>query len=152
MLCANCVVADILRGKDLPGLYRTHEEPAEVDLAAFREFVGTVVERPIDPRDRSQVQDLLRDVRDTNLSQAVNIELLRCMQRAMYSPRPSLHFALNFATYCHFTSPVRRYPDLVVHQVLDQHLGGEPGPEGDHGGWWAALPEIARRCSEARSR
>jgi ribonuclease R len=152
MLCANCVVADYLKAHRLPGLWRIHEPPDEEDVEAFSEFIKNVLGREVNPLDRSQLQDLLADVRGTNLAEAVNMELLRCMKRAMYAPAPRPHFALHFDNYCHFTSPIRRYPDLVVHQVLDQHFTGRMKGVRAHERWRERLPEAARASSAAELR
>ena len=152
MLSANCVVAAYLRERKLPGIYRTHEEPDEEDLAAFAEFVLTVMEKEIDTADRGQLQDLVAEVSGTNLSEAVSMELLRCMKRALYQPAPGLHFALNYEVYCHFTSPIRRYADLVVHQILDQHFAGELKAARLRSAWGPFLPAVAKHCSQAERR
>ncbi len=146
MLAANVAVACFLQEKKLPGIYRIHEEPDPEDLDAFADFIKTVLKREIDPYDRGAIQQLLIDVRETNFAEAVNMELLRCMKRAQYSVECSPHFALHFSTYCHFTSPIRRYPDLVVHQILDAHFGGKLKKQQKT---WsdAKLAPIARHCT-----
>jgi ribonuclease R len=150
MLRANQAVARYLDAHNLPGIYRTHDAPLEEDLEKFGDFVENVMGRSIDPFDRGALQQLLEEVAGTNLSDAVNMELLRCMQRAQYSPEHSPHFALQFPIYCHFTSPIRRYPDLVVNQILDQHFGETPGEGGLN--WKAETPTIARHCTRTEER
>jgi len=152
MLCANRAVATFMSENRLPSLYRVHEPPPEEDLADFARFVQAVVGRKIVPTDRHALQDLLAEVADTNLADAVNMQLLRSMQRALYDPKAGPHYALDFERYCHFTSPVRRYPDLFVHQVLDQHLS-EGRTAGELRGLWdAALAGIAAHCNRMRER
>ena len=160
MLSANRAVAGFLKDKKLPGLYRIHEPPPEEDQAEFATFIRAVMRRKIDPSDRKALQALLADVAGSNLAGAVNMQLLRTMQRALYSPKLQPHYALHFDRYCHFTSPVRRYPDLVVHQVLDQFLthrrpAGKPALRlaGKlRRQWRAALPLIASHCNSMQQR
>ncbi len=150
MLQANQAVARFLIDHNLPGIYRVHDAPLEEDLDAFADFIENVMEKRIDPYDRHQIQDLLEEVQDTNLSPAVNMELLRCMQRAQYSPESSSHFALQFSHYCHFTSPIRRYPDLVVNQILDQHFAGTIHESDVR--WTSETPAIASHCTRTEER
>ncbi len=149
MLAANVAVATFLNEKELPAIYRVHEKPDEEDLEAFADFVKTVLERKIDPFDRGAIQQLLLDVQETNFSEAVNMELLRCMKRAEYTPECSPHFALHFPVYCHFTSPIRRYPDLVVHQILDSYMDGRLKKKAERARMEANLSPISRHCSIA---
>jgi ribonuclease R len=152
MLAANCVVADFMKGRELPALYRVHDEPLDEDIEEFADFVLRVAERNIDPTDRSQLQELLADVYDTPLREAVNMQLLRSMQRAQYSPESGAHFALHFDNYCHYTSPVRRYPDLVVHQILEHYLADEAGAKELRSRWEPELAGIATHCNEMQYR
>jgi len=75
-------------------------------------------------QNRFELQELLRRVRGLPTEHAVNLAVLRAMQRAVYSPEPLEHYALAMDCYCHFTSPIRRYPDLTVHRILDALLAG----------------------------
>ena len=76
------------------------------------------------------MQKLIDSVRGQPASYAVNLALLKTFQRAEYSPMPVGHFALASECYCHFTSPIRRYPDLTVHRLVDRHVRGRPVAEG----------------------
>jgi len=152
MLAANCAVADFMKQNRLPALYRVHDEPEEEDLAEFVEFVQTVIQRKINPLDRKQLQHLLADVAATPLREAVNMQLLRSMKRAEYSTVSRPHFALHFDNYCHFTSPVRRYPDLLIHQVLDEFMLGKQKPPSLRARWQNDLPAIATHCNETQQR
>ena len=152
MLSANCAVARFFKHNRLPGIYRTHKEPDEEALAKFAQFVHTATSQEIDPTDRSQLQNLLSGLAGTELADAVNMQLLRAMKRAAYSPRPSAHYALHFDPYCHFTSPLRRYPDLVVHQLLDQYFAGKLASDNMRQMWREKLPGISRSCTHAEQR
>jgi len=152
MLSANRVVARFMDDNKLPAVYRVHEPPLEEDLAEFAAFVGTVIGKKVDPTDRKQLQRLLADVAGTHLAEAVNMQLLRSMRRALYSPKLGSHYALHFNRYCHFTSPVRRYPDLLVHQVLDRFLRDKVSPGKLRAEWNHKLPGIASHCNETQER
>ena len=152
MLSANVAVANFLKAHRLPGLFRTHEKPDEEDLGEFAEFVQSVMQREVDALDRKQLQSLLADVSGTHLAEAVNMQLLRAMKRATYTPKCAPHFALHFDRYCHFTSPVRRYPDLVVHQILDEHLLQGVAPGRLRARWNKRLPGLAEHCNLAQQR
>ena len=119
MLSANEAVADLLVQRELPLLRRIHESPAPLKLKALTEFVNAMgIESP-SLESRFELQKLLEKVSGQPEERAVNYALLRSMQRAVYSPIEEGHYALASDCYCHFTSPIRRYPDLVVHRVLD---------------------------------
>ncbi len=152
MLAANVAVAEFMEEKNLPAIYRVHEKPDVEDLDAFANFIETVLKKDIDPFDRGALQQLLLDVKDTNYSEAVNMELLRCMKRAQYSPELAPHFALNFPKYCHFTSPIRRYPDLTVHQILDNYFAGKLKSNKSKKEWAMRLAPIAQHCCAAEER
>ncbi|MFO7957576.1 MAG: ribonuclease R [Candidatus Brocadiia bacterium] len=152
MLAANRAVADFMKNEKLPALYRVHEPPLEEDLEEYADFIQTILGRKIDPLDRQQLQNLLSEVAGSHLADAVNMQLLRAMQRARYSPTLKPHFALHFERYCHFTSPVRRYPDLLVHQVLDRFLRDGVGARQLQSRWNDRLAPIATHCNEMQER
>jgi ribonuclease R len=125
MVEANEAVARALFDAEIPTLRRIHPAPSDdafVDLAKFVRAMGHKI--PARPS-RHELQDLAEAVRGAPAERAVNIGILRSLQRAVYSTSPDGHFALASDHYCHFTSPIRRYPDLVVHRALDMLASGE---------------------------
>ncbi len=126
MLLANKVVARALLERNVPGLYRIHEEPT---LARFQD-VSSAIGRlglafPGNEPTPQAYQAVLKQVRGTGQETAVNTLLLRSMQQAKYAGENLGHFGLAFDEYLHFTSPIRRYPDLLVHRMLKASLSGE---------------------------
>ena len=121
MLLANEVVALELKRRGRPGLYRVHENPDPERLQEFRAQAKSMGVPCGDLAQRGEIQKLLHRVRGTSEEAVVKIGLLKSLKRAMYSPKPLGHFGLAKANYTHFTSPIRRYSDLVVHRVLFGH-------------------------------
>jgi len=129
MLSANQAVAEFLSQKNIPLPYRIHETPALekiLELDQFLSGIGFPLLRKgqspeqIHPRD---FQKLLDSVKDLPISGLVSYLALRSMMQAKYSPDNKGHFGLALSHYCHFTSPIRRYPDLITHRILKQALG-----------------------------
>jgi ribonuclease R len=118
MLQANQAVAEFLADRGAPLLYRIHEEPEERDIREFAELVKAFGFN-LDAR-RGLRPKHLADI----LSYLINQVMLRSMRQARYSPGNAGHFGLAFDCYCHFTSPIRRYPDLVNHRILKEVLRG----------------------------
>jgi ribonuclease R len=118
MLLANEVVALELKRRGRPGLYRIHENPDPERLEEFRAQAKSMGFSCGDLTQRGEVQKLLNRVRGQPGESAVKIGLLRSLKRAMYSPKPLGHYGLAKINYTHFTSPIRRYSDFVVHRVL----------------------------------
>jgi ribonuclease R len=118
-------------------LYRVHDQPDAAKLEALREFLGTLgIALPPGPRLRpGDLDRVLRGVQGKPVARLVNETMLRSQSQAVYSPDNLGHFGLALARYAHFTSPIRRYPDLVVHRALIATYGlGEGGlPEADKG-------------------
>ncbi|WP_321393464.1 ribonuclease R [uncultured Desulfuromusa sp.] len=119
MLAANEAVADYLTGKGWDMLYRIHEEPDLLKLQELQQLaaecgVGLVLGKKI----QKSLQQLLVDIAEKPEARLVNQQLLRSLQQACYSPINSGHFGLATDCYCHFTSPIRRYPDLIIHRIL----------------------------------
>src|SRR5438477_6290576 len=118
MLAANESVARELKKRAVPTIYRIHENPDPEKLAEFREFVLGFNYTVGDVTHRAELQRLLAATRGKPEEQALKVGLLKSLKRARYSPQPLGHYGLAKANYLHFTSPIRRYADLVVHRTL----------------------------------
>ncbi|MDD2367606.1 MAG: ribonuclease R [Desulfuromonadaceae bacterium] len=121
MLAANEAVAQHITSRDIPFLYRVHENPDPAKLVNFQEFVygfGYEFKLVDDKVSPSELQRLLAQADGQTEERMINYALLRCMKQARYSAENLGHFGLASDCYCHFTSPIRRYPDLVVHRIL----------------------------------
>ena len=123
MVLANESVAELMTQKGMPFVYRVHEQPSEEKAQDFFTFLREAgVRAKFDPSDVSpkDYQDLLRSLKDSPLYSLVNRVMLRSMMKAAYSPENVGHFGLASACYCHFTSPIRRYPDLCIHRIIKE--------------------------------
>jgi ribonuclease R len=118
MLATNEAVGRELKKRAVPTIYRVHENPDPEKLAEYREFVLSFNYRAGDLTHRGELQRLLASVRGKPEEQALKVALLKSLKRARYSPQPLGHYGLAKANYLHFTSPIRRYADLVVHRGL----------------------------------
>lgn len=128
MVLANECVAEFAFYQELPILYRTHERPTVEKATAFIEFLkalGVNVRWRAESVRPSDFSTVLDRVKDKPFYSLVNKVMLRSMQKASYYPENLGHFGLSSNCYCHFTSPIRRYPDLIVHRVLKYALDGE---------------------------
>jgi ribonuclease R len=128
MLAANVCAADFLARGRQPSLYRVHEGPTPERLANVRTLLKTLglhLEGGDDPEPSDYAQ-LLKKVRQRPDAQLLQTVLLRSMQQAIYSPHNSGHFGLAYKAYAHFTSPIRRYPDLLVHRSIKAILDKRP--------------------------
>ncbi len=121
MLAANEAVAQELKNRGVPTIYRVHENPDAEKLAEYREFVLTHGIRVGDLSHRREVQRVLEAIRGTAEEHALKIGLLKSLKRARYATAPLGHYGLAKVNYTHFTSPIRRYADLVVHRTLAAH-------------------------------
>ena len=127
MLAANVCAADfITRGKQ-PGLFRVHEGPTPEKVEILRNYLRTlgISARVSDEPTPAELAALAEATKDRPDAEQVHAMLLRSMQQAIYSPYNSGHFGLAYEAYAHFTSPIRRYPDLLVHRVIKAILRGE---------------------------
>lgn len=126
MLAANEAVATVINRRTIPSLYRVHEPPDPAKLEEFREFIQKLGYRF--PEEVSEsglpgaLQRLLDEAAGKPEERMINEVLLRCMKQARYSAENDGHFGLASPCYTHFTSPIRRYPDLVVHRILRRLL------------------------------
>lgn len=127
MLVCNETIAEHMYWTNLPFVYRIHEDPDEEKLEKFKEFVynlGYVVRWGQEAHPRA-LQDILDKVKGKKEETVVSTLLLRSMMQAKYSPECVGHFGLAAKYYCHFTSPIRRYPDLQIHRIIKEQLNGK---------------------------
>ncbi|MGC2351848.1 MAG: ribonuclease R [Candidatus Udaeobacter sp.] len=118
MLAANEAVARELKKRTIPTIYRVHENPDPEKLAEYREFVLSFDYRVGDLTHRAELQRLLAEIRGKPEEQALKVALLKSLKRARYDSQPLGHYGLAKTNYLHFTSPIRRYADLVAHRAL----------------------------------
>jgi len=150
MLAANEAVARFFDARGLPTVYRIHDQPDEEKLEAFAELARTHgFELPEKPSP-AELNALLQKLEGKPQQKALNALLLRAMMQAQYSPDNIGHFGLAAPTYLHFTSPIRRYPDLMVHRLLKEHWarGGQPPRESERDELEAFLAGVAAQCSD----
>ncbi len=151
MLAANVCAADFLEKRKQPGLFRIHGTPSPEKLQGLRDFMkefGLGLEGGDSPtgKDYGKLLDQIRERPDFSLLQTI---LLRSMQQAIYSPDNIGHFGLSYEYYTHFTSPIRRYPDLLVHRAIKNALKFEKVKlPADEGAW----EEIGLHCSATERR
>jgi ribonuclease R len=129
MLAANEAVARELKKRAIPTIYRVHENPDPEKLAEYREFALSFNYKVGDLTHRAELQRLLASIQGKPEEQALKVALLKSLKRARYDPQPLGHYGLAKTNYLHFTSPIRRYADLVVHRSLGRDpasAGGRP--------------------------
>jgi len=149
MLAANETVAGHIASLEVPLIYRIHEEPAEEKLADLVDFLASLgitllAGKKIRP---THLQKVLARVKDTSEEALVNTVVLRTMKQARYADENIGHFGLAAETYTHFTSPIRRYPDLMVHRVVKGVLKGAFKTPEALEELAKALPDAAAHCS-----
>jgi ribonuclease R len=155
MLAANEAVATFLTEREAPLLYRIHEAPELEKLQALQEFIayfnyGLDLSRgKVTP---GQLQQLLTAAEGKPEEKILNRVMLRSMKQARYAPDNVGHFGLAADLYCHFTSPIRRYPDLVVHRVLREVLRGGPLPAARGAHLQRVLPAMGEHTSQRERR
>jgi ribonuclease R len=147
MLAANVCASDYLQRRKHAALYRIHEGPTPEKLAALHEFLkgfGLHLGGGEEPhaKDYAKLLERIKQRPDVQLLQTV---LLRSLQQAVYSPENVGHFGLAYEHYTHFTSPIRRYPDLLIHRAIKSALAGE---RYDPGGW----TDLGKHCSMTERR
>ncbi len=146
MLLANRAVAEILIAAEKPAIYRIHAEPDDEQWAAMGMELQALGISAL-PQTRQEINEAIRMAAGTAVEYTANLAILRNFKRAEYSGTQIGHFGLAFDDYTHFTSPIRRYPDLVVHRLLkaveqnrEFHLSGDQ------------IEEIARHCTETEQK
>lgn len=150
MLVCNETVAEHMFWSHLPFVYRIHEDPDEEKLEKFREFIynlGYIVKWNGEVKPRN-LQEILEKVKGKKEETVVSTLLLRSMMRAKYSPECVGHFGLAAKYYCHFTSPIRRYPDLQIHRIIKEFINGKI--DDDRSKKLTALVDYAARQSSER--
>ena len=126
MLAANEAVARAIKNAERAGIYRAHEEPDHDKLFEFAELARTHGYEPGDLVNRKHIQKLLYECRGRPEEHAIKVGLLKSLKRASYREEPLGHYGLSKADYCHFTSPIRRYADLIMHRALEPLLENPP--------------------------
>ncbi|MBN8604175.1 MAG: ribonuclease R [Planctomycetes bacterium] len=144
MLAANQAVATWLDDLKIPFLRRAHPMPELRKLRRLHEFLEDLGIPFKNIEDRFELQKIIESVRGETMEYAVNYAILKSMSKAIYQPQLERHYALDMTHYCHFTSPIRRYPDLTIHRtvqrILDQQNAVEPIP---------VLIRLGQQCSDA---
>ena len=147
MLAANDAVAKVLRERMKPAVYRIHEDPDPSRLMDYTETAKLHGYRPGDLTNRAHIQRLLDESKGSPEEHIIKLGLLKSLKRAAYSADPVGHYGLAKGDYCHFTSPIRRYADLIVHRAL-QPLLVNPPQKHDRTPSQADLREISRHISD----
>lgn len=135
MVLTNEIVAEHCHKLHLPFVYRIHEKPDPVKVIRFLSTLtpfGIKNKINFENVDGHQYQNMLNGIQDENVKIVVSSLALRSMQKAKYDPNCVGHFALGATYYCHFTSPIRRYPDLLIHRIIKMHLDNQLNDQKKH--------------------
>ncbi len=155
MLAANETVAEHFHWLEVPFIYRIHEDPKEDKLRKFFEFItnfGYIVKGTANDVHPRALQEIIEEVQGKPEEMVVSTVMLRSMQQAKYDPESLGHFGLSTEFYTHFTSPIRRYPDTIVHRLIRTYLIEGKLDETTREKWDARLPEIAQHSSKMERR
>ncbi|MCD4837914.1 MULTISPECIES: ribonuclease R [Neobacillus] len=155
MLVANETVAEHFHWMDVPFIYRIHEDPKEDKLRKFFEFItnfGYIVKGTANNVHPRALQEIIEEVQGKPEEMVVSTVMLRSMQQAKYDPESLGHFGLSTQFYTHFTSPIRRYPDTIVHRLIRTYIIEGKLDEETRAKWNAQLPAIAEHSSKMERR
>ncbi|MDP4084029.1 MAG: ribonuclease R [Bacillota bacterium] len=155
MLAANETIAEHFHWLDVPFIYRIHEDPKEEKLRRFFEFItnfGYIIKGSANDVHPRALQGIIEEVQGKPEEMVVSTVMLRSMQQAKYDPQSLGHFGLATEFYTHFTSPIRRYPDTIVHRLIRTYLIDGKLDEATRAKWGAQLPEIAQHSSRMERR
>lgn len=155
MLAANETVAEHFHWMEVPFIYRIHEDPKEDKLRKFFEFItnfGYIVRGSANEVHPRALQAIIEEVQGKPEEMVVSTVMLRSMQQAKYYPESLGHFGLSTQFYTHFTSPIRRYPDTIVHRLIRTYIVEGKLDEATRAKWDAQLPEIAQHSSKMERR
>ena len=150
MLLANETVAEHYFWQEIPFVYRTHEQPDEEKIQKLAIFINNfghsmhIANNAVRPK---EIQKLLAKVEGTAEEAMISRLALRSMKQAKYTPENTGHFGLATTYYCHFTSPIRRYPDLQIHRIIKEDLRRRMN-ENRREHYEKILPEVTKNCSE----
>ena len=152
MIAANQAAATFMHQQNLPSVCRSHPEPDEDEMHDFAEFIFNCKNKRIDPFNKKRLQAFLDEISDHPESYIINLMLLRSMKKAEYSTTETSHFALGLEHYAHFTSPIRRYPDLIVHRLLDLFFQGQLKSKNVKASWNEKITGWAKHCCATEKR
>ena len=155
MLVANETVAEHFHWMELPFIYRIHEDPKPEKLQRFFEFVtnfGLVIKGTGNSVHPKALQEILKSIEGLPEEPVISTMLLRSLQQAKYYPESLGHFGLSADYYTHFTSPIRRYPDLIVHRLIRTYLINGDTSKETVVHWNSVMDEIAEHTSERERR
>lgn len=151
MLTANEIIAEYACSENLPFVYRTHEPPSEDKLNEYKSFIAHFGLRldggPVKPK---QLQSIMENAKGTPEEKIIASTTLRSLMKAEYKPENLGHFGLSAKYYCHFTSPIRRYPDLFIHRVLKAYAEGSP-KAAKQKGFRSMANSVSRHATEAET-
>ncbi|HIW74226.1 MAG TPA: ribonuclease R [Firmicutes bacterium] len=129
MIAANVAVAAYARRHGLPFVYRVHDQPDPTKLQVLSETAMRLGLKTVRLSTQLDLRELMEEARETAYARLISDRILRSMAKAAYSENPLGHYGLALKDYCHFTSPIRRYPDLSIHRILSDAVAGVPKDE-----------------------
>lgn len=151
MLTANEAAATLAMTQEIPFVYRVHDTPPETKVEALRTLLNLLgvpcTELKNNQPETKALAKILNSVRDTDKESLVNNQILRTMSKAVYSERNNGHYGLVLENYAHFTSPIRRYPDLMIHRIMTNLLYGS-GKEKTIKKYLPIVPQAAKQSSD----